>query len=252
MIENKGSIYHGIREVKLRHCKGKSIIFDGTVVSRIKGGDSSGLDMHQVKQESQNFRKVVIQLDIETESMIRVRFNEGNHVLDHVTPMVINVYDEIMEFKIEESTHQYKIFTPRYRIEVDRNPYELRIFDRSGKYKFGASTGESNPFLPLDAYSLGLVQGGGKAPVSYFPSGDDLEQETGSHDNFVAVESFDLESDEHIYGFGESFTGLDKRYQRIDLWTRDALGPVSARMYKPIPFFISSIASKSASFSNSM
>src|SRR6185437_15999932 len=43
-----------------------------------------------------------------------------------------------------------------------------------------------------------------------------------------------------IFGCGESFTKLDKRGQKIVLWTDDANGVQNPTMYKPIPFFMSS------------
>jgi alpha-D-xyloside xylohydrolase len=51
---------------------------------------------------------------------------------------------------------------------------------------------------------------------------------------------FTLSPGERIYGCGESFTSLDKRGQRLVLWTDDANGIQNQGMYKPIPFFMSS------------
>jgi len=51
---------------------------------------------------------------------------------------------------------------------------------------------------------------------------------------------FTLSPGEKIFGGGESFTGLDKRGQKIVLWTDDANGIQSQEIYKPIPFFMSS------------
>ena len=51
---------------------------------------------------------------------------------------------------------------------------------------------------------------------------------------------FTLSPGEKIFGCGESFTGLDKRGQKIVLWTDDANGVQNQGMYKPIPFFLSS------------
>jgi alpha-D-xyloside xylohydrolase len=53
--------------------------------------------------------------------------------------------------------------------------------------------------------------------------------------------SFILSPGERIYGCGESFTRLDKRGQKVVLWTHDAQGVQNDRMYKPIPFFMSSM-----------
>ena len=51
---------------------------------------------------------------------------------------------------------------------------------------------------------------------------------------------FTLSPGEKIFGCGESFTGLDKRGQKIVLWTDDANGIQNQGLYKPIPFFMSS------------
>jgi alpha-D-xyloside xylohydrolase len=52
--------------------------------------------------------------------------------------------------------------------------------------------------------------------------------------------SFALSPGERLYGCGESFTRLDKRGQRLCLWTRDAYSAQTPAQYKPVPFFISS------------
>jgi alpha-D-xyloside xylohydrolase len=51
---------------------------------------------------------------------------------------------------------------------------------------------------------------------------------------------FSLSPGEKLFGCGESFTRLDKRGQKVVLWANDANGVESSRMYKPIPFFMSS------------
>jgi alpha-D-xyloside xylohydrolase len=52
--------------------------------------------------------------------------------------------------------------------------------------------------------------------------------------------SFTLSPDEKLFGGGESFTRLDKRGQKMVLWTYDAYSAQTPNMYKPIPFFMSS------------
>lgn len=49
-----------------------------------------------------------------------------------------------------------------------------------------------------------------------------------------------LYSDESFWGFGEKFTGLDKRGQILNCWQKDALCTNSEDSYKGHPFFISS------------
>jgi alpha-D-xyloside xylohydrolase len=55
-----------------------------------------------------------------------------------------------------------------------------------------------------------------------------------------AAAVFSLSPGEKLFGTGESFTRLDKRGQRVVLWANDANGVENERMYKPIPFFLSS------------
>ena len=52
--------------------------------------------------------------------------------------------------------------------------------------------------------------------------------------------AFTLAPGEKIFGCGESFTGLDKRGQKLTLWTDDANGIENQGAYKPVPFFMSS------------
>ncbi len=52
--------------------------------------------------------------------------------------------------------------------------------------------------------------------------------------------SFSLSPNEKLFGCGESFTRLDKRGQKMVLWTCDPYSVQTPDMYKPIPFFMSS------------
>ncbi|HEY4964376.1 MAG TPA: alpha-xylosidase [Candidatus Saccharimonadales bacterium] len=69
-------------------------------------------------------------------------------------------------------------------------------------------------------------------PFSYMQRSTDMSK------SFAA--SFTLSAGEKIFGCGESFSRLDKRGQKIVLWTDDANGVQNPTMYKPIPFFMSS------------
>src|SRR5215208_7547482 len=51
--------------------------------------------------------------------------------------------------------------------------------------------------------------------------------------------SFGLSPGEKLFGCGESFTRLDKRGQKLVLWTYDAYSAQTPNMYKPVPFFMS-------------
>src|SRR5918998_1248738 len=63
---------------------------------------------------------------------------------------------------------------------------------------------------------------------------------TASNLHRLLAASFELSPGEKLYGCGESFTNLDKRGQKLVMWTYDAYGAQSLYMYKPVPFFMSS------------
>ncbi|MCA9237409.1 MAG: hypothetical protein KDA44_18170 [Planctomycetales bacterium] len=69
-------------------------------------------------------------------------------------------------------------------------------------------------------------------PFSFISRSRDLEHSVAA--------SFSLAPDEKIFGCGESFTRFNKRGQLVRLLTQDGMGAQSERMYKPIPFFLSS------------
>jgi alpha-D-xyloside xylohydrolase len=69
-------------------------------------------------------------------------------------------------------------------------------------------------------------------PLSFVRAAHDLQR------NFAA--SLALRPDEALFGCGESFTRLNKRGQRLPIWTYDAYSAQTARMYKPMPFLLSS------------
>jgi alpha-D-xyloside xylohydrolase len=50
---------------------------------------------------------------------------------------------------------------------------------------------------------------------------------------------FALSPGEMIFGCGESFTGLNKVGQKVNLFVTDPQGPETDQMYKPIPFYLS-------------
>ncbi|HEX8132945.1 MAG TPA: glycoside hydrolase family 31 protein, partial [Actinomycetes bacterium] len=54
----------------------------------------------------------------------------------------------------------------------------------------------------------------------------------------VATETFGTGPGDAVYGFGETFLGLDKTGQTIDLWVSDAMGAHTPRCYKAVPFFL--------------
>ncbi len=116
--------------------------------------------------------------------------------------------------------HQYQ---SKYgSVIITESPWRVMIYDVNGKlltktvHHADHSDSTYTPVLPF----------------SYVRRASDYSR------SFNAVLS--LSPDEKIFGCGESYTGLNKRGQKVVLWTDDANGVQNESMYKPIPFFLSS------------
>ncbi len=106
------------------------------------------------------------------------------------------------------------------RVEIVKDPWQIRFYDANGKLLTQTQT-----LKDPDTFSAPI-------PFSFVRRARDLGHSMAA--------SFRLAPDEKIFGCGESFTRLNKRGQKIILYVRDAMGAQSQRMYKPIPFFLSS------------
>jgi alpha-D-xyloside xylohydrolase len=100
-------------------------------------------------------------------------------------------------------------------------PFHVEIRDAKGHLL--TSTVHNNDFKNTDYTPV--------MPFSFVRRASDYSR------SYNAV--FRLFPDEKIFGCGESFTRLDKRGQKIVLWTDDANGVQNETMYKPIPFYMS-------------
>jgi alpha-D-xyloside xylohydrolase len=106
-------------------------------------------------------------------------------------------------------------------VTIFENPWHVEFRDASGRLltRTDHDTDNTTSFTPI-------------LPFSFVRRAADYSR------SMDAV--FTLAPGEKIFGCGESFTGLDKRGQKIVLWTDDANGVENPGMYKPIPFFLSS------------
>jgi alpha-D-xyloside xylohydrolase len=106
-------------------------------------------------------------------------------------------------------------------VTIEQSPFHLEIRDASGRLLTETDHADDNKstFSPV-------------LPFSFVRRTADYSR------SFNAA--FTLSPGEKIFGCGESFTGLDKRGQKIVLWTDDANGIENQGMYKPVPFFMSS------------
>ena len=152
---------------------------------------------------------------------VRIRLTSG--------PQVHKNYEELMLAGAVPQDHSWKYSKieagHRYTsaagsVTVFENPWRLEFRDAQGKLltRTDHDSDNTSTFTPI-------------MPFSFVRRAADYSR------SLDAV--FTLSPGEKIFGCGESFTSLDKRGQKIVLWTDDANGIQNQGMYKPIPFFMS-------------
>jgi alpha-D-xyloside xylohydrolase len=127
--------------------------------------------------------------------------------------------DDSWQYSKVDGGHRY---TSKFgSVTIFERPWHIEIHDASGKLltKTDHTLDNNSSFTPI-------------LPFSFVRRAADYSRSMNV--------AFTLAAGEKIFGCGESFTGLDKRGQKVVLWTDDANGVQNPGMYKPIPFFMSS------------
>ena len=127
---------------------------------------------------------------------------------------------KVWDFTEEDGRY---IYTDGERsIAVERSPFRVSLRDAAGRVLVQTNNMADAACLHKDRpFPLGLVRNMESWQCRF-------------------ASSLSLFPGEKIFGGGESFTRLDKRGQRLVLYTRDPHGTEFEGMYKPVPFFLSS------------
>jgi alpha-D-xyloside xylohydrolase len=110
---------------------------------------------------------------------------------------------------------------PSGSVIVGKDPMRFEFRDEAGK-------------LLTSSHHLSDTSG----VVNARPTPFSFVRNTATFHRHIAA-SFGLSPGEKLYGCGETFTRLDKRGQKLVLWTYDAYSSQTPNMYKPVPFFMS-------------
>ncbi|HSV27388.1 MAG TPA: TIM-barrel domain-containing protein, partial [Sedimentisphaerales bacterium] len=125
-------------------------------------------------------------------------------------------------WQLTEIDGSFRYTGPHGSVTVVKQPWRIELHDAAGNLLTRTrhlSDNKESIFSPI-------------MPFSFVRRASDYSR------SFNAA--FALAPGEKIFGCGESFTRLDKRGQKVVLWTDDASGVQNEGMYKPIPFFMSS------------
>jgi len=155
---------------------------------------------------------------------IRIRAKSGlNSKSDGQSLMLVGgkAPSDTSSWKYSDVEGGYRYSSSYGSITILKNPWHIELRDAEGRLLTRTNHNSDNysTITPI-------------MPFCYVRRASDYSR------SFAGV--FSLSPGEKIFGCGESFTRLDKRGQKVVLWTSEARGAESEKMYKPIPFFMSS------------
>jgi alpha-D-xyloside xylohydrolase len=112
-------------------------------------------------------------------------------------------------FEFFEKKHFYELCTNSIKVIVQKNSWNVRVYRNNNEFVY-SQLGSESGFMQSEKEIRKI-----RIAAATFP-------------------------DEHYYGFGEKFNGLDQRGNKITMELEDAYMVSDARTYKSIPFFMSS------------
>ncbi|MBC9726882.1 alpha-xylosidase [Streptomyces sp. TRM68367] len=135
------------------------------------------------------------------------------------SPRISVVNESVHGCTVERSPGTVTLRLEALRVEIRLSPFTMSLTDRHGR-TVRQATDVRDPDDHLTVLPFGVTEL--------------ADGRLAHHDSWIA------EPDEHFYGLGERFTGLDLRGQRVQCWVQDALGSTGTRSYKAVPFLLSS------------
>jgi alpha-D-xyloside xylohydrolase len=161
-------------------------------------------------------------IDFVSPRTVRIRIKTSTEAkVEQPSLMLVGEPPHDNSWKFERIPGGYRYTSTAGAVTILENPWRIEFRDAQGRLLTQTHHAKDNDLL-LDPVM----------PFSFVRRASDYSR------SVAAV--FSLQPGEKLFGGGESFTRLDKRGQKLVLWTNDANGVETGRMYKPIPFFMSS------------
>lgn len=144
-------------------------------------------------------------------AIIRLHFGPGANIPSR---LLVAGAPTRTDWSLEPRESGWSIKLPEAALEIEREPYRLRLVNARGTASFAEEPEDRD------------IRGG----YHHFPTG---------HARGLRWLTAALQPDEAIFGLGEHFGALNRRGQAFASWTVDAFGVRSDRSYKNVPLLLS-------------
>lgn len=180
----------------------------------------------ELKCSLEDYAAATVNLRFVDPEMVKFRFSLGSTDASSQWDDPVIVLDEgEVEVELVEQSEKLILKSKRLQVEINLDPWQLCFRDSEGRLLTKSVTEDKT------TWNQDLNKPFGISCVSR--DQDVIHEVTKIHYTHL------LNYNEDIYGFGETFGRLNKKGQRITMWTSNGQGVRSQRTYKPIPFFIS-------------
>ncbi len=176
--------------------------------------ENSGI---QLVVSTQTEKRVEIQIDFLTPGVFRFRATQELDVPEHDTEMAVSSEWEGATISEKDQGQFVEFETDRLILRIQKTPWSLSVLDKNRNVLFD-----------------NFAEGAERLIHPVFPGG--IREEKGETSFFFSGR---LGAEEQLFGFGEKFGPLSKRYQKMLGWNSDAASTATDRAYKNIPFFLS-------------
>lgn len=159
-------------------------------------------------------------LSFVSEKSFRLQFNSSKTMEAREPSLMLDGQLNNCNWNFSKSSNIYKFKSESVEVNIDIKKWSLSLKNKQEKEILRTIGLDDNKGLHQKYYPFSFI----KNPKDH--------KKTFSFSTTLAY-------NERIYGCGESFISLDKRGQKINLFSTDAQSGLTKEMYKPIPFFIS-------------
>lgn len=171
----------------------------------------------------------------------RMQMGSDVRAFDRISPMLAAEPQPLTAgVSVEQQENRTTVRSNELAVEVDHYPLTITVRDHENRELWSSlptSQFQHAPTGMADVHGASISDAWPwffrrMLPLGYIESGDGGDRQV-----FLTAR---LGHNEHLHGFGEVYTDIDRRGDQIDIWHANATGNTWPESYKSIPFFMSS------------